>query len=87
MILPFRICRVNNPIFRTMADIFMTVKTRGENVNAVPIPRLAITRVMHLFRLINQAHRTESMSSEVCFSAFLLMLFQVAITGFIIRHI
>lgn len=78
---------MNNPVFRTMADILMTMPTDGENINAIPIPRLTITRVMHLFRFINQAHRTESMSSKVCFSAFLLMLFQVAITGFIIRHI
>jgi hypothetical protein len=87
MILPFRIARMDNPIFRTMTNIKMTVPARWKNINPIPIPRLAITRMMHLFRLINQAHRTESMSSEVCFSALLLVLFQVAITGFIIRHI
>jgi hypothetical protein len=44
---------VNNPIFRTMADVEMTMFARGENINSIAIARLAITGMMHLFRLID----------------------------------
>ena len=39
--------------FRTMADVEMTMFARGENINSIAIARLAITGMMHLFRLID----------------------------------
>jgi len=37
VILPFWIYGVNNPVFRTMAGVFMTVLTNRENINPIPV--------------------------------------------------
>ena len=87
MILPFWICGVNNPVFRTMAGVFMTVLANRENINPIPVSRPPIAGVMHLFRFINHAHATYPMGSCVCVAALFSVLFDIVpISNLVVSH-
>jgi len=65
----------------------MTVLTNGENINPIPVSRLPITGMMHLFRFIDQAHATYPMGSCVCVVALFSVLFGIVpISNLVVSH-
>jgi hypothetical protein len=87
MILPFWIYGVNNPVFRAMTGVFMTVLANRENINPIPVSRPPITGVMHLFGLINHAHTANTIGSCVCVTALFFVLFDIVpISNLIVSH-